>query len=760
MRRIIIILFALVFLTGIASAVLMSDQGTDVRDKNTGNLLDLGNLTILVYDVSSGGSALYNQTFPEAIANGSWNLMISPNLEYGKSYWKDYEINGENLAFDGNDRLEFQSSLGMINNASFINFSLISSCSTGSSIRLIYENGSVECETDDSVAGGGGSLGTNGNYLYNDSSYIYFNETQMNNTIDSRSAYTNGSGISLTGKVFSLTSICSNNQVLKWNSSSNAWECSSDAVGSTDLTNYALKNQSEIFSGNITTSETGFFGFLGSLLQRITKLFVTDIDASGNVDVGGNVSVTGNVSAAYFVGDGSLLQNLPAGFNYTHLSNFTDNLGNRGYTSLSNFTNNLGFVNSSDLVAYNETSLILSVNTTSNVMSLGFYNSSQVNSLIASAGNASFNQSLTDTLYYAVSNPSNFINATTGQIFNDTNYINGLLNSYLQSSDQRFNETSLINSVNNSLTNYYLATNPSNYWNDTFATFNKTYADTLYASISVTGDNSSWNESYADTKYSAIQWGYNMTTPAVNEVLGFGYYNSTNLPAETDSLWNGNSTLVPYLASSNTFTANQIIKEGNLTINSSASNPTINLVGFNGTTMSAAINPGLTFNARLGNSGNNYISKIEGYADNTGSGHGNIRMFTGTSNLVYNSVPILTLLYNNSVGINTASPAVGYSLDVNGAVKISTGNLYLAAGQLTMTAGNKISLDANSNTFSAIRSSTGNAKDMLFTINGTDVLKLNTTGFYVNNAQGVTASGTSCTITAITNGIITGATCV
>ncbi len=54
--------------------------------------------------------------------------------------------------------------------------------------------------------------------------------------------------------------------------------------GSTNLTDYALKNQSEIFAGNITTTQTGFFGWLGSLTSRITKLFVQDIDASGNVN--------------------------------------------------------------------------------------------------------------------------------------------------------------------------------------------------------------------------------------------------------------------------------------------------------------------------------------------------------------------------------------------------------------------------------------------------------------------------------------------
>ena len=42
---------------------------------------------------------------------------------------------------------------------------------------------------------------------------------------------------------------------------------------------------------NLTTTGTGFFGWLGSLSSRITKLFVTDINASGNVEVGGNFSV-------------------------------------------------------------------------------------------------------------------------------------------------------------------------------------------------------------------------------------------------------------------------------------------------------------------------------------------------------------------------------------------------------------------------------------------------------------------------------------
>lgn len=52
---------------------------------------------------------------------------------------------------------------------------------------------------------------------------------------------------------------------------------------------------------NITTTGTGFFGWLGSLVSRITKLFVVDIDASGNINFTGLI-----------YGNGSQLTNLPS----------------------------------------------------------------------------------------------------------------------------------------------------------------------------------------------------------------------------------------------------------------------------------------------------------------------------------------------------------------------------------------------------------------------------------------------------------------
>jgi len=517
-----LLLFFLSFFS-LTSAFLISDQGTSVRN-STGSLLENGNLTIAVYDNITAGNLIFNSTTQGAIINGSWNLMINPIIEYGFRYWKDYEINGEDVDFDGNERLEFQSSVGYINNISFINFSLINSCPSGSSIRLIYSNGSVECEADDSG---------------------------------------NGTG--------------------------------------SDLTNYALKNQSEIFSGNITTAYTGFFGFLGSLANRITKLFVSDIDVSGNVNA------TGNVTASYFRGDGSLLTNLPAGAE-------SDPIFVSENSTLWNAIN-LKLAQSDQ--RYNDTALILSVNATSNIMSLGFYNRTEIDGLISgvSAGNSSFNQSLTNSLYYSIANPLNFINHTLASVYNDTalilttnsslwNYINfnfgnwnatfnftynnllsqqcsagyfvnGTLSngtftcaqSALSESDPLWtaNSTSVLYIANlplenrtishiNNITGFsfnYNQTAPAiadvnnRFWNKTYI-YNKTEIDVFNASWTSTFNetyatnigNSSWNETRANGLYAGIQFGYNQTISAINYASNI----NTSLSSRIDSISTGNSS--------------------------------------------------------------------------------------------------------------------------------------------------------------------------------------------------------------------------
>ena len=83
----------------------LSCQGTSVTNKTTGMPLGSGDLVVQIYESKTGGSPIYTETFIGAIKNGSWNVMLGENssnpltLEYGKKYYKEYIINGEDVDF-------------------------------------------------------------------------------------------------------------------------------------------------------------------------------------------------------------------------------------------------------------------------------------------------------------------------------------------------------------------------------------------------------------------------------------------------------------------------------------------------------------------------------------------------------------------------------------------------------------------------------------------------------------------------------------
>jgi hypothetical protein len=98
--------------------------------------------------------------------------------------------------------------------------------------------------------------------------------------------------------------------------------------GSIEMWNNLVVNKNIDITGN-ASAETGLFSYLGSSASRITRLWVVDIDATGNIET------SQNVSAEYFKGDGSLLTNLPAGSGLTPVylgSNL--NATSAGYTTI------------------------------------------------------------------------------------------------------------------------------------------------------------------------------------------------------------------------------------------------------------------------------------------------------------------------------------------------------------------------------------------------------------------------------------------
>jgi hypothetical protein len=512
-----LIVFGLVFFNLIivsATPVLLSDQGTDIKVISTGNLVDGGNLTILIYESSSGGSAIYSKTFVNNITNGSWNVMINPDLEFGEFYWKDYEINSDNLNFSGNDRLRFQSPLGLINNVSLINFSLIDSCAAGSSIRQINENGSVICETDDS--GGGGSQWSiaGSKYLYNNSGVLDVNETVLNDTIDLRA-----SGFNVNSSVYSNSTT--------WWSSVSSWL-------------------------------SGWFVNNGGVLEfNETKLNET-IDARAGGD---------NESWNESYADTKYLQS------YTEIDPlWSDNFTKYNATWSSTYNSTYNSYNSSGLIINWSGDYL----TLSELLNFNYYNSTDFNIsnyLLISNWNA------TNESYYLKSNPFDFYNSTTlpsstetdplwsvnftkynatwsstynstynaynstGLIINwsgDYLTLSELLNfNYYNSTDFNISNYLLISNWNVTNESYYLKSNPFDFYNSTTLP-SSTETDPLW-SVNFTKYNATWSSTYNATYNN---WAYNQTTPAINKILSFSYYNSTTLPSSTeiDPYWSDNFT--------------------------------------------------------------------------------------------------------------------------------------------------------------------------------------------------------------------------
>ncbi|MEK6819773.1 MAG: hypothetical protein AABY03_01070, partial [Nanoarchaeota archaeon] len=99
----VILLFLSMNFISASLNVELSDQGSNVRTKSTGDLLTSGNLIVSIYDDATAGNLIYSETFTNAISNGTWNVMVGEGtslpLEFGKQYWRDYSINGEDVDF-------------------------------------------------------------------------------------------------------------------------------------------------------------------------------------------------------------------------------------------------------------------------------------------------------------------------------------------------------------------------------------------------------------------------------------------------------------------------------------------------------------------------------------------------------------------------------------------------------------------------------------------------------------------------------------
>ncbi|MGV8087053.1 MAG: beta strand repeat-containing protein [Candidatus Woesearchaeota archaeon] len=115
-------LFVLLITLSPALAIqdLMSLQG-NVNDN--GMPIPLGDLSVTIWTQETGGSLVYNSSndYNDAIVMGRFDIVLGDGaeelvLEYGRIYYMDMVVDGQDMDFNGSERRIFQSNIGNVSN--------------------------------------------------------------------------------------------------------------------------------------------------------------------------------------------------------------------------------------------------------------------------------------------------------------------------------------------------------------------------------------------------------------------------------------------------------------------------------------------------------------------------------------------------------------------------------------------------------------------------------------------------------------------
>ncbi|MEA3329807.1 MAG: hypothetical protein U9Q06_03620, partial [Nanoarchaeota archaeon] len=484
-----------IFLLTIISATLnvsLSDQGTGVINKTSGDRINDGDLTVLIYDSLTGGNLIYNETFVNSIQNGSWNVMLGENatnnlsLEYGKRYYKDYQINGEDSSFtnrEGNSvtRQFFYSPLGDISEEDISGSTNITTTGWFKGLFNWIIN----------------SVSTN--YLSFNGTTLFFNESFLNATIDNRATALSGGNLS-------------------WN------ETYADTLYSNIQWNYnqTLGTYNQYNSDWISTYNASYAGSLNNASYLSTYNATYSSFANNGVVIAGENITSGTIAFA----------RLPS-LTDTHTLNIA-NITNFNY----NYNQSLATYNMWD-------SRWLDGNASWNES----YADTLYSPIGTSSGNLSWNQSLADTIYSNIQWNYNQTLGTYNQYgsnwYNHTADTFSMYNSTWDSNAYKqfwYNQT--LGTYNQYGSNWY------NHTADTFSMYNSTWDSNAYKQFwynqtlgTYNQYGSNWYNHTADTftLYNSTwdsnaykQFWYNQTLGTYNQ-YGSNWYNHT---ADTFTLYN------------------------------------------------------------------------------------------------------------------------------------------------------------------------------------------------------------------------------
>jgi len=218
--------------------------------------------------------------------------------------------------------------------------------------------------------------------------------------------------------------------------------------------------------------------------------------------------------------------------NYYTKTQVDNNLTTRFYSRIQ--INTLGYYNSS--TAYTKAQVDNNLTTRYYLLSnpnkywnstFALFNKTYADALYSTKAEPLWSGNL--TLVYLKSNPFGFYNTST-LVEHDPKWSANISSYYTKTLDPwSANRTSYYTKTqtdNNLTTRYYLKSNPAKYWNATFATFNKTYADTLYSTKAepLWSGNRTLLVPYTGASANVVLGARNLTT---TEILKGVYSNAT-----------------------------------------------------------------------------------------------------------------------------------------------------------------------------------------------------------------------------------------
>ncbi|MEM4397677.1 MAG: hypothetical protein QW757_03590 [Candidatus Woesearchaeota archaeon] len=487
--KILKIIFVLVVFLAFFFSVkadLMALQGTVNPDAQ--------DIRIYIYDSPTGGTLIYDSgtDFNNAIQNGRYDILlgsITPlTLEYGKLYYLDMSINGEDLDFNGSERQVFQSSVGKIK-GNYINNSVISSIHIldGSISGIDIADDSIE-KTKIQTTGQWQeneipSLTASWTGTINASKLVSTNLLNVNSSLTSNTANnaitanTANNANSLQG--YSATIFFSNDTMLyekieNTNTTINIKKLGFNTTAELD-NRYALIG-SQSGSGNSSeeiqavyyptlstyTNKTDVFGLLSSYSNTslVYNLLSTYANSSTTITIANlytTLSTYSNISQVY-----SLLSTYANTSDVLGISTLYNTLTTywnktEAYNTLSSYANQSWVLSQGYLTTETDSNAINKLST--------YWNKSDGFNILSSYLNKS---TLYDNILYAYANQSwvvnNFIQQgtklgnssqeiqavyypTLSTYINRTDTFN-LLSTYFNATDQRYNDTTFISNVN------------------------------------------------------------------------------------------------------------------------------------------------------------------------------------------------------------------------------------------------------------------------------------------------------------------------